>query len=50
MIKADRNFFLMSKNLTLQGHPDAVSWQSKTIDYDKLSLVFGLDVANGQFA
>ncbi|XXG89109.1 hypothetical protein AAC387_Pa12g1190 [Persea americana] len=32
------------------GHPDAVSWQSKTIDYDKLSLVFGLDIANGQFA
>lgn len=34
----------------MQGHPDAQSWRSKTIDYDKLLLVFGCDVANGQFA
>ncbi|KAJ8617705.1 hypothetical protein MRB53_013891 [Persea americana] len=34
----------------LQGHPEAVSWRGKTINYDKLSLVFGKDVATGQFA
>ncbi|KAJ8639372.1 hypothetical protein MRB53_016066 [Persea americana] len=34
----------------LQGHPEAVSWRGKTIDYDKLSLVFGKDIETGQFA
>ncbi|XXG48211.1 hypothetical protein AAC387_Pa02g2722 [Persea americana] len=32
------------------GHPNAHSWRSRTIDYDKLSLVFGCDVATGHFA
>ncbi|XXG42204.1 hypothetical protein AAC387_Pa01g2535 [Persea americana] len=32
------------------GHPNAHSWRSRTIDYNKLSLVFGRDVATGQFA
>ncbi|XXG76630.1 hypothetical protein AAC387_Pa08g0937 [Persea americana] len=34
----------------LKGHPEANTWISRTIDYDKLSIVFGRDIATGQFA
>lgn len=33
-----------------QGHPKASTWRSLTIDYDKLSMVFGRDSAIGRFA
>ena len=33
-----------------QGHPDAMPWRSKIIVYDKLAMIFGSDVATGQFA
>eukprot|EP00268_Persea_americana_P020264 TRINITY_DN20473_c0_g1_i2.p1 TRINITY_DN20473_c0_g1~~TRINITY_DN20473_c0_g1_i2.p1 ORF type:complete len:152 (+),score=23.78 TRINITY_DN20473_c0_g1_i2:89-544(+) len=33
-----------------QGHPKANTWRSRTIDYDKLSMVFGRDSATGRFA
>ncbi|XXG73451.1 hypothetical protein AAC387_Pa07g2365 [Persea americana] len=34
----------------LRGHPKANTWRSRTIDYDKLSMVFGRDSATGRFA
>ncbi|XXG77133.1 hypothetical protein AAC387_Pa08g1346 [Persea americana] len=34
----------------LKGHPKANTWKSRTIDYDKLSMVFGRDIVTGQFA
>lgn len=36
--------------LCYQGHPKANTWRSRTIDYDKLSMVFGRDSATGRFA
>lgn len=33
----------------IQRHPDANTWRSKTIDYEKLSLVYGIDAATIQF-
>lgn len=34
----------------IQGHPNAQPYKNKMIDYDKLTLVFGKDVATGQQA
>ncbi|XXG46818.1 hypothetical protein AAC387_Pa02g1563 [Persea americana] len=34
----------------LRGHPKANTWRSRTIDYDKLYMVFGMDSATGRFA
>ncbi|XXG49426.1 hypothetical protein AAC387_Pa02g3615 [Persea americana] len=36
-------------NSWLERHPDANTWRSKTIDYEKLSLVYGIDAATIQF-
>ncbi|XXG83020.1 hypothetical protein AAC387_Pa10g0880 [Persea americana] len=34
----------------LERHPNAKPWKSKIIDYDKLTLIFGSNVATGQYA
>ncbi|XXG42200.1 hypothetical protein AAC387_Pa01g2532 [Persea americana] len=34
----------------LDGHPDAKPWKNNIIDYDMLTLIFGSDVATGQYA
>ncbi|KAJ8620248.1 hypothetical protein MRB53_028777 [Persea americana] len=34
----------------LKAHPKALPYKSSTIDYDKLTICFGKDVATGQYA